>query len=125
MPERLEASYIAEDNSRKTPVMLHRAICGSLERFVGILLEQYAGILPVWLAPIQAVVMNITDRQADFAQKAMQNLQEMGFRTKSDLRNEKIGFKIREQTLQRIPYMLVVGGPRTRNKYRGRAHSRR
>jgi threonyl-tRNA synthetase len=109
MPNRLEASYIAEDGSKKIPVMLHRAILGSVERFMGILLEHYAGKLPVWLAPIQAVVMNITDKQADFVAKVTQDLKKHGVRAKSDLRNEKIGFKIREHTLEHVPYLLVVG----------------
>ncbi len=109
MPERLGAHYVAEDNSKKTPVMLHRAILGSLERFIGILIEHYAGALPLWLAPVQAVVMNITDRQAAFAQEAADFLKDRGFRVETDLRNEKIGFKIREHTLQKVPYLLVVG----------------
>ncbi len=109
MPERLGATYIAEDNSKKTPVMLHRAILGSIERFIGILIEHYAGSLPFWLAPIQAVVMNITDRQADYCEEVVKSLQDKGFRVDIDLRNEKIGFKIREHTLQRTPYLLVVG----------------
>lgn len=108
-PNRLGAHYVAEDSSKKVPVMLHRAILGSLERFIGILLEHYAGKLPVWLAPIQAVVMNITDRQADFADEVTSFLKKHGVRAKSDLRNEKIGFKIREHTLQCVPYLLVVG----------------
>ncbi len=89
--------------------MLHRAILGSLERFIGILIEQYAGALPAWLAPVQAVVLDITDHQADYARKVEKTLMQQGFRVESDLRNEKIGFKIREHTLQRIPYLLVVG----------------
>lgn len=109
MPERLEASYIAEDGTKKTPVMLHRAILGSLERFMGILLEHYAGKLPVWLAPTQVVVMNITDKQAAFVTEITQELKKQGFRAKSDLRNEKIGFKIREHTIEHVPYLLVVG----------------
>jgi threonyl-tRNA synthetase len=109
MPERLGAHYIAEDNSKQVPVMLHRAILGSLERFIGILIEHYAGALPLWLSPVQAVVMNITDRQADYVEKCLKSLQDNGFRTESDLRNEKIGFKIREHTLMRVPYLLVVG----------------
>lgn len=109
MPVRLGALYVAEDGDRKTPVMLHRAICGSLERFIGIVLEHYAGSLPVWLMPVQAVVMNITGRQADYVKKVVEKLQNKGFRAEADLRNEKIGFKIREQTLQRVPYQLVVG----------------
>ncbi len=109
MPERLGASYIAEDNSRQVPVMLHRAILGSLERFIGILIEHYAGALPLWLSPLQVVVMNITDRQAEYVEKVAGMLREQGFRADLDLRNEKIGFKIREHTLARVPYMLVVG----------------
>ncbi len=109
MPERLDASYVAEDNERKTPVMIHRAVLGSLERFIGILIEEYAGLLPTWLAPKQVVVMNITDNQAEYVQEVVQKLKEQGIRAISDLRNEKIGFKIREHTLKRIPYMLVVG----------------
>ena len=109
MPERLGAHYVAEDNSKKVPVMLHRAILGSLERFIGILIEHYAGALPVWLAPVQAVVMNITDHQADYACQVAEALEKQGFRVETDLRNEKIGFKIREHTLQRVPYLLVVG----------------
>ncbi len=109
MPGRLDATYIAEDNSKQTPVMLHRAILGSLERFIGILIEHYAGALPLWLAPVQAVVMNITDKQAEFAGEVVDFLQKQGFRVESDLRNEKIGFKIREHTLQKAPYLLVVG----------------
>ncbi len=108
-PNRLNAEYVAEDGSRRVPVMLHRAILGSLERFIGILIEHYAGSFPVWLAPTQAIVLNITDKQADYAQKVAVSLKEQGFRAKSDLRNEKISFKIREHTLQRIPYLLVVG----------------
>jgi threonyl-tRNA synthetase len=109
MPARLGATYIAEDGSRQVPVMLHRAILGSLERFIGILIEHYAGALPTWLAPEQAVVMDITDKQAEYAKKVEETLKNQGVRVKSDLRNEKIGFKIREHTLQRIPYLLVVG----------------
>jgi threonyl-tRNA synthetase len=113
MPERLGATYIAEDNSKQTPVMLHRAILGSLERFIGILIEHHAGAMPFWLAPVQAVVMNITDRQADYARAVSKSLQDKGFRVDTDLRNEKIGFKIREHTLQRTPYLLVVGDRET------------
>jgi threonyl-tRNA synthetase len=109
MPERLGASYIAEDNSKQVPVMLHRAILGSIERFIGILIEHHAGAFPLWLAPVQAVVLNITDRQADYCAEVVKSLQDKGFRTDLDLRNEKIGFKIREHTLQRTPYLLVVG----------------
>ncbi len=109
MPARLGAHYIAEDNSKQVPVMLHRAILGSLERFIGILLEHYAGALPVWLSPVQAVVMNITDKQAPYVEKVAEALKKQGFRVQTDLRNEKIGFKIREHTLQRVPYLLVTG----------------
>ena len=109
MPERLGATYVAEDGSRQTPVMLHRAILGSFERFIGILLEHHAGDLPAWLAPVQAVILNITDNQAGYARSVADTLKKQGFRVESDLRNEKIGFKIREHTMQRIPYLLVVG----------------
>jgi threonyl-tRNA synthetase len=109
MPGRLDAHYIAEDNSKKIPVMLHRAILGSLERFIGILIEEYAGAMPLWLSPTQAVVMNITDKQAEYSKKVVESLKIQGFRVESDLRNEKIGFKIREHTLTRVPYLLVVG----------------
>lgn len=108
-PERLEAHYIAEDGSKRVPVMLHRAILGSLERFMGILLEHYAGKLPVWLAPTQAMIMNITDKQADYVAQITQELKKHGLRAKSDLRNEKIGFKIREHTIKQVPYLLVAG----------------
>jgi threonyl-tRNA synthetase len=109
MPERLGAEYVTESGNRKVPVMLHRAICGSLERFIGILLEHYAGQLPLWLAPTQVVIMNITDRQADYANQMAQLLKNLRVRVKLDLRNEKIGFKIREHTLQKVPYQVVVG----------------
>jgi threonyl-tRNA synthetase len=109
MPARLDAYYIAEDGSKKVPVILHRAIVGSLERFMGILLEHFAGKLPVWLAPTQAVIMNITDKQADFVAEITQDLRKHGIRAKSDLRNEKIGFKIREHTIEHVPYLLVIG----------------
>jgi len=109
MPERLGAHYIAEDGSKQIPVMLHRAILGSLERFTGILIEHFAGAFPVWLAPEQTVVLSITDNHAEYAKEIETYLNEMGFRAISDLRNEKIGFKIREHTLARVPYLLVVG----------------
>jgi threonyl-tRNA synthetase len=109
MPGRLGANYIAEDGSKQVPVMLHRAILGSMERFIGILIEHYAGKLPTWLMPKQAMVMNITDNQADYAQKVVKFLKKQGIRAHLDLRNEKIGFKIREHSIQRIPYLLVVG----------------
>ena len=109
MPGRLEAQYVAEDGSRQTPVMLHRAVLGSFERFIGILIEQYEGAFPAWLAPEQAVVMNITDKQADYVHLVTETLNNKGFRVINDLRNEKIGFKIREHSMQRTPYLLVVG----------------
>ncbi len=109
MPERLDAQFVAEDGSRQVPVMLHRAILGSFERFIGILIENYAGSFPAWLAPEQVVVLNITDKQKDYAQKVESELVAQGFRVASDLRNEKIGFKIREHTIKRTPYLLVVG----------------
>jgi threonyl-tRNA synthetase len=116
MPGRLGARYIAADNSEQVPVMIHRAILGSVERFIGILIEHYAGLLPLWLSPVQAVVMNITDRQAPFATEVAKILREKGFRADTDLRNEKIGFKIREHTLQRVPYLLVVGDREMENR---------
>jgi len=109
LPVRLGAEYVAEDNSRKPPVMLHRAIVGSMERFIGILIEHYAGNFPLWLAPVQVVVMNITDGQADYADEVKEALKKQGFRVISDLRNEKITYKIREHSMQRVPYQLVVG----------------
>ncbi len=109
LPERFDISYVAEDGSKKRPVMLHRALFGSLERFIGILIEHYEGKFPLWLSPVQAVVINITDKQADYAKNIEKMLKKQQIRVISDLRNEKIGFKIREHTLQRIPYMLVIG----------------
>ena len=109
MPVRLEAEYVAEDNSRKVPVMLHRAILGSLERFIGMLIENHAGALPLWLAPVQVSILNISDAQADYAQSVAQNLKKQGFRVQTDLRNEKITYKIREHSVQKLPYILVVG----------------
>jgi threonyl-tRNA synthetase len=109
MPGRLDAQYVAEDGSRKTPVMLHRAILGSFERFIGILIENFEGAFPVWLAPKQAVVVNITEKQDEYVRFVEDSLKNKGFRVFSDLRNEKIGFKIREHTIQRIPYLVVVG----------------
>ena len=109
MPERLGAQYVTEEGDRKPPVMLHRAIVGSMERFIGILIEHYAGAMPLWLAPQQAVIMTITDSQREYAHELEARLQKSGLRVKADLRNEKIGFKIREHTLQKIPYLLVVG----------------
>lgn len=109
MPERLGAVYVGEDGSKHTPVMLHRAILGSMERFIGILVEHYAGYFPLWLAPVQVVVLNITDSQAEYAKEVVQGLEQQGLRVVADLRNEKIGFKIREHSMQRVPYLIVVG----------------
>ena len=116
MPERLDAQYVAEDNSKQTPVMLHRAIVGSLERFVGILIEHYEGAFPSWLAPIQAVILNISEKQHDFVTSVEKKLKKQGLRVVSDLRNEKIGFKIREHSMQRYPYILVAGGREMENE---------
>src|SRR5207249_6893199 len=109
MPGRLGAEYVAEDNTRRTPVMLHRAIVGSMERFLGILIEHHAGAFPAWLAPVQAVVLSITERQAGYAREVAERLQAGGFRVTADVTNEKIGYKIREHSLQKLPYQLVVG----------------
>ena len=109
LPVRLGAEYVAEDNSRKSPVMLHRAIVGSMERFIGILIEHYAGAMPLWLAPVQAMVLNITDAQADYVKEVVAELKKNGIRTECDLRNEKITYKIREHSLQKLPYLLVAG----------------
>ncbi|MDH5181294.1 MAG: His/Gly/Thr/Pro-type tRNA ligase C-terminal domain-containing protein, partial [Gammaproteobacteria bacterium] len=116
MPGRLGAEYVAEDGERKTPVMLHRAILGSMERFIGILIEHYAGQFPDWLAPVQAVVMNITDTQSEYVREVAEELKKHGLRARSDLRNEKIGFKIREHTLQKVPYQLVIGDREMNNR---------
>jgi threonyl-tRNA synthetase len=115
MPGRLDAQFVAEDGSRQVPVMLHRAMLGSFERFIGILIENFAGEMPPWLAPVQAVVLNITDGQADYCQDVMRQLKGDGYRVESDLRNEKIGFKIREHTIQRVPYLIVVGDREVEN----------
>lgn len=115
MPGRLSAHYVAEDGSRQVPVMLHRAIVGSMERFIGILIEEHAGKFPAWLAPVQAVVLSITDQQADYAEEVTKTLKNQGLRVRSDLRNETIGFKIREHTLQGVPYLLIVGGREVEN----------
>jgi threonyl-tRNA synthetase len=115
MPGRLDAQFVAEDGSRQVPVMLHRAILGSFERFIGILIEHYEGAFPTWLAPEQVVILNITDNQAEYVKSVEKSLQDKGVRVISDLRNEKIGFKIREHTLQRIPYLLVVGDKEVEN----------
>jgi len=109
MPERLDAEFVAEDGGRHRPIMLHRAIVGSLERFIGILMEEHAGALPVWLAPVQVSVLNITDGQADYVESVVKRLKNQGFRVDSDLRNEKITYKIREHSMQKLPYILVVG----------------
>jgi len=109
MPGRLDSEFVDEDNSRKVPVMLHRAIVGSMERFIGILIEDYAGALPLWLAPVQVVVMNVTDRQESYVREVEASLRHSGFRVSSDLRNEKITYKIREHSIQKLPYQLVLG----------------
>jgi threonyl-tRNA synthetase len=109
MPGRLGAEYVAEDNTRKVPVMLHRAIVGSMERFIGILIENYAGALPLWLAPVQVAILNISDAQASYVKEVEARLKAAGFRVHADLRNEKITYKIREHSVQKLPYILVVG----------------
>jgi len=109
MPGRLDATYIAEDGSKQVPVMLHRAVLGSLERFIGILIEQYSGTFPLWLAPVQLTVINIASRHEEYSEKVRQELEKQGYRVKIDLRNEKIGFKIREHSMQRVPYLLIIG----------------
>jgi len=109
LPERFDMEYVSEGNERKRPIMIHRALFGSLERFFGVLIEHYAGLFPVWLAPVQAVVLTITERQDDYARDVVKALRQKGLRVESDLRNEKIGFKIREHTLKRVPYLLVLG----------------
>jgi len=116
MPGRLDAQFVNEAGERETPVMLHRAILGSFERFIGILIENYAGAMPTWLSPLQAVVLNITDNQAEFCQEIQQTLKDRGFRASADLRNEKIGFKIREHTIHKVPYQLVVGDKEVESK---------
>jgi threonyl-tRNA synthetase len=115
MPERLGAQYIAEDGSKQTPIMLHGVKVGSIERFIGILIEHYEGAFPSWLAPIQAVILNITQKQEEFAKKIEKKLKKQGLRVISDLRNEKIGYKIREHSMQRYPYILVVGDREVEN----------
>ena len=109
MPERLGAEYVAEDNTRQIPVMLHRAILGSLERFIGILIENHAGALPLWLSPVQVVVLNISEGQSDYAREVTNKLKNNDIRAQSDLRNEKITYKIREHSLQKLPYQIIVG----------------
>jgi threonyl-tRNA synthetase len=116
MPNRLGAQYVAEDNTKRFPVMIHRAILGSLERFIGILIEEYAGSFPPWLAPIQVAILNISSSQQEYVEKWTESLQKQGFRVVSDLRNEKIGFKIREHTVQRVPYLLVAGDREVENE---------
>ena len=116
LPKRLGAEYIAEDNNRKIPVMLHRAILGSMERFIAILVEHYAGLMPLWLAPIQAIILNITDSHIKYSQEIIEILRKNNIRCESDLRNEKITYKIREHSIQRIPYLLVVGDREVQNK---------
>ena len=109
MPERLDASYVNEDSTKQVPVMLHRAIVGSMERFIGILIENYAGAFPVWLAPIQAVVISITEKQSEYAKKVAEILKNQSFRVEVDLRNETIGLKIRDHAMQRVPYQIILG----------------
>ncbi|MEH6826059.1 MAG: threonine--tRNA ligase, partial [Motiliproteus sp.] len=116
MPGRLDAQFVNEAGERETPVMLHRAILGSFERFIGILIENYAGAMPVWLSPLQAVILNITDNQAEFCREIEQTMKDRGFRVRADLRNEKIGFKIREHTIQKVPYQLVIGDKEVESK---------
>jgi threonyl-tRNA synthetase len=115
MPGRLGAQFVNEEGERETPVMLHRAILGSFERFIGILIEHYEGAFPVWLAPVQAVICNITDKQGEYVTKVQDLLRDSGFRVDADLRNEKIGFKIREHTLNKVPYLAVVGDKEVEN----------
>ena len=109
LPERLDASYIGEDGAKHRPVMLHRAVLGSMERFIGILIENHAGALPMWLSPVQAVVLNISEAQADYVTEVVKALRAKGFRVEADLRNEKITYKIREHSVRKLPYLLVVG----------------
>jgi threonyl-tRNA synthetase len=109
MPNRLDATYIAEDGTKQVPVMLHRAILGSLERFIGILIEQYSGTFPIWLSPVQVAILTITDRHAEYGLQLTRKLEQQGVRVKIDLRNEKIGFKIREHSMQRVPYLVIIG----------------
>ena len=116
MPGRLGAQYVTEDGEREVPVMVHRAILGSLERFIGVLIEEYAGKFPAWLSPVQVAVLSITEKQAEYAKEVANSLKNQGFRAVSDLRNEKIGLKIREYTLERVPYLLVVGAREVENR---------
>jgi threonyl-tRNA synthetase len=109
LPERFDMEYVSETNERRRPIMIHRALFGSLERFFGVLIEHYAGLFPLWLAPVQLAVLTITERQDDYARSVVEALRKKGLRVEADLRNEKIGFKIREHTLKRVPYLLVLG----------------
>jgi threonyl-tRNA synthetase len=109
MPGRLGSEYVAEDNTRRVPVMLHRAIVGSMERFIGILIENHAGAMPLWLAPVQVIVMNVTDRQEGYVREVVEGLRAAGIRADADLRNEKITYKIREHSIQKLPYQLILG----------------
>ncbi|HER63493.1 MAG TPA: threonine--tRNA ligase, partial [Desulfobacteraceae bacterium] len=109
LPDRFDLSYVGPDGEKHRPVMVHRVILGAIERFVGVLIEHYAGNFPLWLSPVQARVVNVTDRQADYAREVTQLLREAGIRVDSDLRNEKLGYKIREAQIEKIPYMLVIG----------------
>jgi threonyl-tRNA synthetase len=109
MPGRLDAEYVAEDNTKQTPVMLHRAVLGSMERFIGILIEHYEGKFPFWLAPVQAMVCNISESQAEYVQNLTEKMIQAGFRVESDLRNEKVGYKVRAHTLARVPFILIAG----------------
>jgi threonyl-tRNA synthetase len=116
MPGRLDASYIDSDGNREVPVMIHRAILGSLERFVGILIEHYSGNLPLWLSPIQVMILNITDSHKDYTSSLNEVLLNSGFRSECDLSNEKIGYKIRNHAMSRVPYMLIIGEKELENK---------
>jgi threonyl-tRNA synthetase len=116
LPTRLGATYVAEDGSKKIPVMLHRAALGSLERFIGVLIEHYAGNLPFWLAPVQVVILNISEKQADYAASVLSALKAQGVRAEIDLSNEKVGYKIRQHSMQKIPYLLVVGDSEVENQ---------
>jgi threonyl-tRNA synthetase len=124
LPQRLDAHYAGEDNERHVPVMLHRAILGSLERFIGILIEHYAGAMPLWLSPVQAVVLNISEKQGEYAGQVTAALRDAGLRVEADLRNEKITYKIREHSLSKLPYQIVVGDKEVAAESGGRAHTR-
>jgi len=116
MPERFDLTYIGSDGEKHRPVMLHRVVFGSIERFIGILIENYAGAFPVWLAPVQVEVMNITDAQDDYVNEVVEKLKENDIRVESDMRNEKIGYKIREAQMQKVPYMIVIGEKEMKDK---------